>query len=731
MRQSEIIGLVTVVLLGAGALTTGRHVAGALETAASSHAEQRLGELGFTEVEVAPDGLILEMRGRLRSDREREIAVAAVRETPDVSQVIDNLVVVAPLVDLRPAVLRLQKDDKALTLTGEAPNAEARDLLASRAALSNRGGELLNLMKAQDRRATDDWLEAAEAAIDAVSELRVGQALVERGVLKLEGAATDAEARDRIVETLRRRLGESVALELDVTSPPPFISPFEFVAAKTRAGIDLRLCHVPDAAARSVVLGDLKSLGGERAAAPGCIIANGVPNSGWTPAVQRGIAALKLVLEGEVRLRDDRVWVTGFLEKGADIEAVARAATADWPELYTVETDLREILPVVRPFAMTIVKNPGDVRLTGAAPSPEPAERWAERLDATNDLTLARGAPAGWTDAIDEVVEAVAELKIGSAVITDRAILLTAPGAPSELSRLNEELRNRLPPGFRVDVTAAREPKFLETTAEATPQSVDRAIYRFAARRAADGAVSLSGLVADNAARSVVTAYARAQLGGDSMEEALAAGDVAPPAGWRRAVFAVLEALAKLEEGDVSAEPGAVYLRGKTQDASGLREAVATLEQKTPDGFARFSRIVVDEEGEERDESAPEAVSADFCIILLNRKSSADPILFQSGSAAIGRESDATLDALAELLLRCQSARIEVGGHTDSQGTEEANLALSRERAASVRLSLLARGVEEGRLTSEGYGEAAPIASNETAEGRAKNRRIEFKLVDE
>ena len=73
--------------------------------------------------------------------------------------------------------------------------------------------------------------------------------------------------------------------------------------------------------------------------------------------------------------------------------------------------------------------------------------------------------------------------------------------------------------------------------------------------------------------------------------------------------------------------------------------------------------------------------------------------------------------------------KIEVQAHTDYKGSGEANLKLSEKRASSVRDYLVSRGVSENRLVAKGYGESRPIADNKTAEGRAKNRRVELKII--
>ena len=74
--------------------------------------------------------------------------------------------------------------------------------------------------------------------------------------------------------------------------------------------------------------------------------------------------------------------------------------------------------------------------------------------------------------------------------------------------------------------------------------------------------------------------------------------------------------------------------------------------------------------------------------------------------------------------------RIEISGHTDNQGNAAANVILSRNRAKSVYDFLIRTGIEANRLSYEGYGQAKPIASNETEEGRQLNRRTEFIILE-
>jgi outer membrane protein OmpA-like peptidoglycan-associated protein len=102
-------------------------------------------------------------------------------------------------------------------------------------------------------------------------------------------------------------------------------------------------------------------------------------------------------------------------------------------------------------------------------------------------------------------------------------------------------------------------------------------------------------------------------------------------------------------------------------------------------------------------------------------------ILFDSGSARIKAESYKTLADIGALLTENPALRLSIEGHTDGDGSEESNVQLSQERAASVKAYLVdIYKIDAGRLESAGLGESKPIETNETAEGKAMNRRVEL-----
>ncbi len=103
-------------------------------------------------------------------------------------------------------------------------------------------------------------------------------------------------------------------------------------------------------------------------------------------------------------------------------------------------------------------------------------------------------------------------------------------------------------------------------------------------------------------------------------------------------------------------------------------------------------------------------------------------VTFATDSAQITPAFQGTLDQVATTITEYRDTRVEVAGHTDNAGSESYNQQLSQRRAQAVANYLASRGVATARITTIGYGETRPVASNETADGRQQNRRVEIIL---
>ncbi len=171
-----------------------------------------------------------------------------------------------------------------------------------------------------------------------------------------------------------------------------------------------------------------------------------------------------------------------------------------------------------------------------------------------------------------------------------------------------------------------------------------------------------------------------------------------------------------------SSNPIKARLQHKTLSLTGT---VADVETRTTIGNAakRLFNGTVD-----NGLTVPAPIKQDVCADLLAKLLATGKINFQTGNATIATDSYDLLDQIIAIAKRCPNANFNVEGHTDSTGNHNSNLRLSERRATSVINYLTEKGLNPQRFSAIGLGPNKPIASNNTAQGRAENRRIEFKL---
>ncbi len=232
------------------------------------------------------------------------------------------------------------------------------------------------------------------------------------------------------------------------------------------------------------------------------------------------------------------------------------------------------------------------------------------------------------------------------------------------------------------------------------------------------GAVSVNGQLADADKTRLAAALAQT-FGADAAKGDIAVDATTAPAGWLDKVIALLPEF-KGKGVKFAIEGDKVKV-----DLSSLPEGDrAALADKVRGAFADAEIVgVAADKGAEALNALKEGFSADDLVAALNLMI----IHFETGKATISKDSLGILAKAAEAIKKAPSGtRIEVGGHTDNTGKADANMKLSQDRADAVMAKLKELGVADGALTAKGYGQDKPVADNGTAEGRARNRRIEF-----
>ncbi len=143
--------------------------------------------------------------------------------------------------------------------------------------------------------------------------------------------------------------------------------------------------------------------------------------------------------------------------------------------------------------------------------------------------------------------------------------------------------------------------------------------------------------------------------------------------------------------------------------------------------LSELSRIPSNAKAGNEDRRASD-IEIEECQIQFDDAFSSDSIEFKTESSEIRSSSHSFLDRLSEIAKECAKVFIDVEGHTDSDGPADSNLRLSDRRANEVANALVDRGVQRDMLQALGYGEVRPVGDNKTKEGKAINRRIEFKV---
>jgi OOP family OmpA-OmpF porin len=421
----------------------------------------------------------------------------------------------------------------------------------------------------------------------------------------------------------------------------------------------------------------------------------------------RSAAALKDSLLDKTRItvagRDVTFAADAFSEDGRR-GAVASVAAVPGVRLVNDETQL---VPEAKPFVWSAERDVVRVTLGGSAPLPATKGRLLEAARATlggvevvDQMNLSRGAPPRFDNAALLMLDQIWKLKDGKITISDAKVSLA--GMARELGgreAIAAALKN-LPEGFSVAANEIKAPPYI-FQAYKDPVAVT---------------LTLTGYVPDNNVHAALVAAAGRKFFNEKVVDNIKAS-LGAPSGFANAVVPALGALSRLSTGTLVVSDREVKLSGDAFYDAAASQIRAGLKD-FPQGWQFKADISV------KPASAP--VDGTVCQQLFSGLLAKGKIRFDSGRATIDPDSAGLLDRLIETALRCPSANIEIAGHTDADGEDGFNQALSEKRAQAVTDFLVKAGLPAERFTAMGYGSTQPVASNDTDEGKAQNRRIDF-----
>ena len=226
--------------------------------------------------------------------------------------------------------------------------------------------------------------------------------------------------------------------------------------------------------------------------------------------------------------------------------------------------------------------------------------------------------------------------------------------------------------------------------------------------------VVVTGVVPDEATKAKLIARLR-NLYGNRVVDQLAVGNVIAPPNWSANVEKILDQnLKDVSQGQINVNGTTVNLRGQIKNEALRQGLVSHIASNLTSSYNVKDALTI---------MTSEQTN-------LNDTLAGRIIEFDSGSSNIRAASIGLLDEVAQRISNLGTKTVEVIGHTDNEGNPNNNLILSRARAEAVKAYLIQKGIAPERIATNGLGDAQPVADNETPEGRTRNRRIEFRIVN-
>jgi OOP family OmpA-OmpF porin len=423
---------------------------------------------------------------------------------------------------------------------------------------------------------------------------------------------------------------------------------------------------------------------------------------------QRSAAALKDTVLDKRRIvvagRDVTFAAEAFSEDGR-LSAVASVEAV--PGVRLVNDDTR-LVPEAKPFVWSAERDVVRVTLGGSSPLPSSKAKLIEAaraslggVEVADRMNLSRGAPPRFDNAALLLLDQIGKLKEGKITLSDDKVSLS--GMARELGgreAISAALKN-LPDGYSVAANDVKAPPYI-FQAYKDPVAVT---------------LTLTGYVPDNNVHAALVAAAGRKFFSEKVVDNLKAS-IGAPTGFAAAVVPALGALSRLSTGTLVVTDREVKLSGDALYEAAAAQIRAGLGKEFPSNWQFKPEISV------KPPAAP--VDATVCQQLFSELLGKARIRFESGKADIAADSAGLLDRLIETALRCPNANIEIAGHTDAAGEEAANQVLSEKRAQAVTDYLVRAGLPANRFMPVGYGSTQPVAGNDTDEGKAQNRRIDF-----
>ena len=443
----------------------------------------------------------------------------------------------------------------------------------------------------------------------------------------------------------------------------------------------------------------------------------------WELITSYALSLVDVIKLGKIETDGKQLFVEGIASDNRNHRKLKEYIRSRAPSNLPVEISFYQPRELISPFTFQIEIKNGLLQYSDCVVADEESKNLiaeiAEKLSAkaVQECLVGLGEPSPqWAEALEKAFSISPQL-VNAKVVFDNlniSVILDHSFPEKEYTEILNSISNTFPPEFVLS--------FIKLSNDG---GSDLSSNRVVATLSPEGLLKIVGPIGEELDKELVANFAKVRFGSENASISLyKAGSL--PDDWSFRIIAGLEGLRELKNGILNVTPNLIEIRGKTYK----KFSSAKITKVVGDKIGYDQRLSISVDYIDMPKPVDDSLTASQCVNKIEETLRVRKIKFEPGSDRVDLAGHETLDDIAKILLNCGDIRLEIGGHTDSQGREQMNLNLSQSRANSVLFELQRRRVLTKNIIAKGYGESQPIASNDTEQGREINRRIEFTPFD-
>lgn len=443
----------------------------------------------------------------------------------------------------------------------------------------------------------------------------------------------------------------------------------------------------------------------------------------WELITSYALSLVDVIKLGKIETDGKQLFVEGIASDNRNHGKLKEYIKSRAPPNLPVEISFYQPRELISPFTFQIEINNGLLQYSDCVVADEESKNLiaeiAEKLSAkaVQECLVGLGEPSPqWAEALEKAFSVSPQL-VNAKVVFDNlniSVILDHSFPEKEYTEILNSISNTFPPEFVLS--------FIKLSNDG---GSDLSSNRVVATLSPEGLLKIVGPIGEELDKELVANFAKVRFGSENASISLyKVGSL--PDDWGFRIIAGLEGLRELKNGILNVTPNLIEIRGKTYK----KFSSAKITKVVGDKIGYDQRLSISVDYIDMPKPVDDSLTASQCVNKIEETLRVRKIKFEPGSDRVDLAGHETLDDIAKILLNCGDIRLEIGGHTDSQGREQMNLNLSQSRANSVLFELQRRRVLTKNIIAKGYGESQPIASNDTEQGREINRRIEFTPFD-